>query len=192
MSKINYNILYIKNMVCPRCIRVIKEELEQSNFVIKEIILGKVEFLTSINQNDYNLIKSILEESGFQILDDKKTQLIEQVKIIILEGIRKGRFAQIKINISQYISDQVHVEYTNLSSIFSSLEGKSIERFLIQQKIEYVKELISYGELSIKQIADKLAYSSLQALSAQFKKETGLTPSDFKKLDNPNRKSLNM
>lgn len=181
MLSVKSNVLYVKNMVCPRCIRVIKEEFHELGYDIKDIELGKVELEKSFGPEDLQQMKIALEKNGFELLDDKRTQLVERVKILIIEGIRNDIFSNMKTNISDYISDKVNMEYTHLSSIFSAVESKSIERFLIHQKVEFVKELISYGQLNIKEIADKLGYSSLQALSAQFKKETGLTPSEFKK-----------
>lgn len=181
MSKTE-SILHIKNMVCPRCIKVVSDELQTLGLEIQSIELGKVELKKSISNEDLHQVKSILEKNGFELLDDKKSKVIERIKILIIEGIRDVKFSQMDINLSEYISESVHMEYTHLSTLFSSVEGKSIERFLILQKIERIKELITYDEFSIKQIADQLGYSSLQALSNQFKKETGLTPTEFKKI----------
>jgi len=169
-------------MVCPRCIKVVSDELNTLGFDINHIELGKVELKIVPTNNDLLKIKTSLENNGFELLDDKKSRVIEKAKILIIEGIREGKFSEMNINLSQYLSDQFQMEYTHLSTLFSSVEGKSIERFVILQKIERIKELITYGELSIKEIAYYLGYSSLQALSAQFKKETGLTPTDFKAL----------
>ncbi len=178
-------------MVCPRCIKVVSEELHALAFDIDHIELGKVE-LTIIPTNDDLLkIKNSLENNGFELLDDKKSKVIEKVKILIIEGIRDGKFSEMNINLSQYLSDLVQMEYTHLSTLFSSVEGKSIERFVILQKTERIKELITYGELNMKEIAHYIGYSSLQALSNQFKKETGLTPTAFKALSGGSkRKSL--
>ncbi len=176
------NTLYIKNMVCPRCVKVVSDELHQLGLSVKEIQLGKVELKNSATPDDVKRIRTVLEKNGFELLDDKKTRIIEKIKILIIEGVQNGKFSVMGINLSQYISDEIHMEYTHLSTLFSSEEGKSIERFVILQKIERVKELITYDELSIKQIAEELGYSSLQALSNQFKKETGMTPTEFKKI----------
>lgn len=185
-------MIHIKNMVCPRCIKVVYDEFQTLGLEIKHIELGKVELKKAISSESINIIKGILKKNGFELLDDKKTKIIEQIKILIIEGIHDGKFSQMNINISEYISESVHMEYTHLSTLFSSVEGKSIERFLILQKTERIKELITYDELSIKQIADQLGYSSLQALSNQFKKETGITPTEFKKIRGRNiRKSIN-
>ncbi|MDB5274582.1 MAG: transcriptional regulator, AraC family [Chitinophagaceae bacterium] len=183
--------LHIKNMVCPRCIKVVSDELHTLGFDINRIELGKVELKAVPTSNDILKIKTSLENNGFELLDDKKSRVIEQVKILIIESIRDGKFSEMNINLSKYLSDQVHMEYTHLSTLFSSVEGKSIERFVILQKVERIKELITYRELSMKEIAYYLGYSSLQALSGQFKKETGLTPTAFKAISGgSDRKSI--
>lgn len=174
--------LHIKNMVCPRCIKVVSEELHDLGLSIQSIELGKVQLNQTLSVDELNLAKQRLEKNGFELLDDKKSKLVEHVKKLIIEGIRNGLFTGMSINLSHYLSGQVQMEYSHLSNLFSTTEGKSIERFAILQKIERVKELITYDELSVKEIAYTLGYSSLQALSSQFKKETGLTPTDFKKL----------
>ena len=184
-------ILFIKNMVCPRCIKVVTDELQKINIVLQEFKLGHIELNNTPSENDLENIKKVLNTNGFELLEDKKTILIERVKNKIIQEIQDGSLFNIEINLSKYISDFVNLEYTHFSSLFSTIEGKTIEKFVILQKIERIKELISYDELSIKQIADKLGYSSLQALSNQFKKETGITPSNFKKINsNANRKSI--
>lgn len=169
-------------MVCPRCIKVVSDELQQLGLGIKDIQLGKVELINTLTTDDLQNVKIVLEKNGFELLDDKKFRVIEKIKILILESIRDSKFYAMNINLSEYISSKVNMEYTHLSSLFSSVEGKSIERFAILQKIEYIKELMTYDELSVKQIAEQLDYSSIQALSNQFKKETGITPTEFKKL----------
>lgn len=185
------SILHIKNMVCPRCIKVVGDELETLGFPISHIELGKVALTRVPTENELLKIKTSLTNNGFELLDDKKSKVIEKVKILIIEGIREGKLSAMNINVSQYLSDQVQMEYTHLSTLFSSVEGKSIERYVILQKVERIKELITYGELSIKEIAHYLGYSSLQALSAQFKKETGLPPTAFKSLsEGSGRKSI--
>jgi len=183
-------VLQIKNMVCPRCIKVVSDELHALGFGIHSIQLGKVEIDTILTTNDLTNISTVLTRNGFELLDNKKLQIIEQVKILIIESIHGGKLSEMHINLSHYLRDKTHMEYTSLSTLFSSIEGKTIERFLILQKIERIKELITYNELNIKEIAENIGYSSLQALSSQFKKETGLTPSEFKKLSTDSRKPI--
>lgn len=184
--------LHIKNMVCPRCIKVVADELQQLGFKLKAIELGKVELIsTTLTALELQEIKTALGKNGFELLDSKKSRTIEKIKILIIEGIRNGTLSTMSMNMSEYLSETFHMEYTHLSALFSSTEGKSIERFVILQKTEKVKELIVYDELSMKQIADHLGYSSLQALSSQFKKETGMTPTEFKKITSGSlRKSI--
>jgi AraC family transcriptional regulator len=167
-------------MVCPRCIKVVKDELVALGVETEEVELGKVVLKSPADEKLLSLIQHALENNGFELLDDRKSKLIERVKIIVIDLIRDGKIADMHINLSDHLSEQLNMDYGYLSTLFSSVEGKTIERFVIGQKIEKVKELISYDEMSVKQIADFLGYSSLQALSSQFKKETGMTPSDFK------------
>ncbi len=176
----NTTELYIKNMVCPRCIKVVKDELTILGAEPSEVELGKATLKKPADENLLNKIQQALENNGFELLDDRKSKLIERIKIIIIDLIREGKIAEMNVNFSDHLSEQLHMDYGYLSTLFSSVEGKTIERFVIGQKIEKVKELVSYNELSVKQIADFLGYSSLQALSSQFKKETGMTPTDFK------------
>jgi len=176
----NASELYIKNMVCPRCIKVVRDELANLGIETEEVQLGKAVLKQPADEHKLSLIQQALENNGFELLDDRRSKLIERIKILIIDLIRNGEIAEMHVNVSHYLSEQLHMDYGYLSTLFSSVEGKTIERFVIGQKIEKVKELISYDEMSIKQIADFLGYSSLQALSSQFKKETGMTPSDFK------------
>ncbi|MBY0424356.1 MAG: AraC family transcriptional regulator, partial [Cytophagales bacterium] len=159
--------------------------LTQLGYSVKEIQLGRVILETQISLQDRQKIKDALLRNGFDLLDDGRSKIIEKIKILIIDGIWNGTFCNMNINLSQYISEHLHLEYTYLSNLFSSVEGKSIERYMILQKMERIKELITYDEMNIKQIADLLGYSSLQALSNQFKKEIGITPSAFKSLRQP-------
>lgn len=183
--------LYIKNMVCPRCIMVVRDEILKLGFELNNIQLGIAELKNTLTDSEYESVRAILEKNGFELLDDKKSRLIEKVKLLIIEAVQKNIFSDSKINLSEYLSENMHMEYTHLSSVFSSAEGRTIEKFLILQKVERIKELMSYDELSIKEIADQMGYSSLQALSTQFKKETGITPTNFKKvMDAAKRKPI--
>jgi AraC family transcriptional regulator len=183
-------ILYIKNMVCDRCIKVVKEELLKLNHTVMSIKLGEVTLSKEPDTMQLSQITESLEENGFELLDDKKSKVIEKVKNLVIELIYHKEQTVPPINYSEYLSQHIGLDYSYISSLFSSVESKTIEKYIISQKIERIKELIHYGELSVKEIADKLNYSSLQALSTQFKKETGLTPSEFKNLKENTRKSL--
>jgi AraC family transcriptional regulator len=183
--------IYIKNMVCPRCIKAVEDEFSKLGFNIKHIALGKAEIENAVSSSDIENIKAALNKNGFELLDDNNSKIIERIKILIITNIRESDSHKKDVNLSEFLSENIHMDYSHLSHLFSSVEGKTIERFMILQKIERIKELISYHELSIKQIADQLGYSSLQALSSQFKKETGFTPSAFKKQFDPdNRKPI--
>ena len=178
--------LYIKNMVCARCIKVVREELESLGLNIESIELGEVN--ASANKFDLPLIRNILETNGFELLDDKHAQLIEKIKTLIIDKIYKGSEVELEsINFSKYLSETLSVSYQHISHLFSSMEDITIEKYIILQKIERVKELLVYEELSLSEIAYKLGYSSVQHLSGQFKKITGFTPSHYKELKDKKR-----
>lgn len=177
-------------MVCNRCIKVVKEEFAKLNIEIEEIELGKVSVTTPLNRGQIEEVREVLDENGFELIDDKKSQLIDRIKTLIIEHIHYSKEAENTINSSDYISREIGYDYSYLSNLFSSVEGITIEKYIINQKIEKVKELLVYNELSLKEIAYQLDYSSVQHLSNQFKKVTGLTPSHFKKLKENKRKPL--
>ena len=160
--------LHIKNMVCNRCIRVVREELEQLGFTIASIKLGEVELAEEPTADKLITITQSLSTNGFELLDSRKSQLIEKVKNTIIELIHQSDEISIRMNYSQLIQNRVGADYHYLSTLFSTTEGMTIEKYLILQRIERVKELLLYNELSLSQIADKLGYSSVAHLSAQF------------------------
>ncbi len=184
-------ILYIKHMVCNRCIKVVADELSKINLTIKEIELGKVCLSTKLTQKQIKEARQILEENGFELIDDKKNKLIDQIKTIIIENVHYSNQTFDTSNSSDYIAQTLGYSYSYLSKLFSSIEETTIEKYIINQKIEKVKELLIYNELSLSEISYQLGYSSVQHLSKQFKKVTGLNPSDFKKLTENTRKPLN-
>lgn len=183
-------VLHIKNMVCPRCIKVVREELEKLNITVNQIELGKVSTPSILSEEQIKTVKVVLEENGFELIDDKKSKLIESIKTLIIEKIHHSNVAFESINSSDYISDKLGYDYSYLSNLFSSVEGITIEKYIINQKIEKVKELLVYDELTLNEISYQLGYSSVQHLSNQFKKVIGLTPSHFKKLKENKRKPL--
>jgi AraC family transcriptional regulator len=170
--------LFIKNMVCPRCIKVVQQELYDLGYQVKEIKLGSAEIFGEI---DRAKISKMLLENGFELLEEKNKQLIDKIKteIISLVHHQLGLGNQ---NLSEYLSEKLNTDYTTLSHLFSSLENTTIEKYHILQRIEKVKELLVYNELSLKEIAFQLNYSSVAHLSAQFKKITGLTPKYYKEI----------
>ncbi len=182
--------LYIKNMVCNRCIRVVREELERLGLRIGRVELGEVDLIDG-KTIDLKKIQSVLEQNGFQLIEDKRVRVIERTKLAILQLVQHDySAAPLRLNYSDYISRELGLDYHSLSSLFSSVESVTIEQYIILQKIERVKEFLKYGELTLSEIAYKMGYSSVQHLSNQFKKVTGLTPSHFKDLKKSLRKPL--
>ena len=182
--------LSIKNMVCQRCIMVVKQELEKHYLTADTIQLGEITFKEDLSEEQITLLKNGLFVHGFEVLDDRKAMIIEKVKNIIVTIIHSNEEVDIKRNFSDIIAQQIPIDYNYISSIFSTTEGITIEQFIILQRIERVKELLVYNELSLSEIAYKLGYSNVQHLSTQFKKITGLTPSHFKLVKENKRKSL--
>lgn len=181
--------LYIKNMVCHRCIKVVKDELTKLGYVVTGITLGEA-IIESDKNPDIAGIRKVLLENDFDLVDDKNSKLIEKIKVLIIEKIHHQNNNLEKFSFSKYLSNELGVNYSHLSSIFSSCEGITIEKFIIKQKIEKVKELLTYDELTLSEISFKLGYSSVQHLSNQFRQITGLNPSYFKKLKEHKRKPL--
>ena len=177
--------LAIKNMVCARCVRVVKEELEKLGLTVNEVQLGEATVTGNADQEE---IKNALAAAGFELLEDKKARLIEQVKNYIIQLVQdpESRTA----NYSDLISEHIHKDYHYLSQLFSATENVTIEKYIILQKIERVKEWLVYDELSLSEMAYKLGYSSVAHLSSQFKQVTGFTPTTFKNLKAHNRKPL--
>ena len=173
--------LYIKNMVCDRCKMVVVQELEKLGLHPGPVTLGEVILQEDeLNAAQLSDIDHALTTVGFERMDDKKARLIENIKRKIISMIHADQLSR-KFNWSQILSDELHYEYNYLSSLFSSVEGITIEQFIIKQKIERVKELLFYDELNLSEIANKMGYSSVAHLSGQFKKVTGLTPTELKK-----------
>ncbi|MFN3693399.1 MAG: AraC family transcriptional regulator [Ignavibacterium sp.] len=182
--------IHIKNMVCNRCIKVVKEELQKVGYIVEEITLGEVTIQSDL-EIDFGLINKVLKENGFELIDSRHSRIIEKIKVTIIKTIEKMSEGKITdIQFSELLQENVNLSYQYLSGLFSSSEGITIEKYIILQKIEKVKELIVYDELSISEIAYRLGYSSVQHLSNQFKKVTGLTPSHFKKIKNIKRNPL--
>ena len=181
--------LYIKNMVCNRCKMVVKSELEKLGLQLLSVDLGEVETRLPISSTEKKDIEERLKSLGFELIEDKKSITIEKIKILIVELIYHKN-NELNINLSEYISQNLYHDYASLSHLFSEVEGKTIEKYFILQKIERAKELLTYDEMSLSQIAFVLNYSSVGYLSNQFKKITGLTPSDFKKSINKERKQI--
>lgn len=173
-------ILHIKNMVCDRCIMVVRQQLENIGLNVTQINLGSVTVQPNPDSEQLALVSSQLKLLGFELLDNVKDQMVDRIKSLIIEKIHHSDLADTHLNFSQYLSDGLKKDYAYLSRLFSDAEDITIEKFIIQQKIEKVKELLEYGQLNLNEITWKMGYSSSAHLSTQFKAITGLTPSQFK------------
>ena len=176
-------------MVSNRCKIAVKEDLRKLGLHFIIVDLGEVEIMENISAEQRNLIKNALFKSGFELIDNKRSVLIEKIKNAIIEMVHHSEEV-IKINFSNYLSEKLCHDYTYMANLFSEVQGTTIEQFIIAHKIERVKELIIYGELNITEIAWKMNYSSVAHLSNQFKKVTGLSPSHFKQLKERKRNPL--
>lgn len=176
-------------MVSNRCKIVVKEELKKLGLHFIVVELGEVEIMEKITADQSEHLKLALLESGLELMDDKRSVLIERIKNVIIEMVHHTDEV-IRINFSNYLSEKLNYDYTYLANLFSEVQGTTIEQFIISHKIERIKELIIYGELNITEIAWKMNYSSVAHLSNQFKKMTGLTPSHFKKLKDKRRSPI--
>lgn len=182
--------LYIKNMVCNRCIKEVRTEIEKLDFNISAIKLGEVELLdTELSANQKQIIATALTNAGFELIDNHKNRIVEKIKTAVIDFVHyNDELPQYKH--SELISSKLNLDYQYISKVFSEVEGITIEQYIIQQKIEKIKEYIVYDELNLRQIALRMGYSSVAHLSAQFKKVTGLPPSHFKNMGLTQRKPL--
>lgn len=182
--------LYIKNMVCDRCIMAVRQELDKTAIEYKNIQLGEVELSKPLEANQKAKLSESLNSLGFELLDDRKSTLITQIKSTIIKMVHANELVESNKKLSVILSEKLGMDYHYISSLFSSIEGVTIEKYVILQRIERAKELLIYDELSLNEIADALGYSSVQHLSLQFKKVTGLTPTYFKQMKEKTRKPL--
>ncbi len=183
--------LAIKNMVCDRCIKVVREELEAQGLTVNQIELGSAEIEGELSPEQEKAVKKRLETNGFELLEDLRLVLVEHLKKLVIDEVQHLKGSKPKHqNFSDYLAEKCGYEYSYLSHLFSATTGQTIERYVISQKIEKVKEWLSYGELTLSEIAWRLDYSSAAHLGNQFKKETGQTPGQFKKEAAPGRKAL--
>ena len=182
-------ILYIKNMVCSRCKLVVRNVFGEQGMVPVSVELGEVELKEEPSAIQLEKVSKQLEDLGFEIIDDRKSQLIEQIKNAIITLIHHSEEAP-KMNLSDILTGKLNYDYTYLSNLFSEVEGVTIEKYLIAQRVEKVKELLRYDQLTLSQIADQLGYSSVGYLSNQFKKQTGLSPSFYKSQKENQRRNI--
>lgn len=181
--------LYFKHMVCIRCKMIVKSELENLGLHSVKIALGEADILEDISPSQIDELDSALRKSGIEVLESKKSILIERIKNIIIEQVHYEE-EPMATNLSTLLADALNHDYTYLANLFSLSQGTTIEKFYIAHRIERIKELLLYDELNVTEIARMMHYSSVAHMSNQFKKITGLTPSFFKQLKNPHRISL--
>lgn len=189
MSKQKELQLNIRNMVCPRCVMVVRETLEGLGHEVNEVELGSAEIAYS-GTLDLEEIDRQLKEYGFELIKGKNQQLVEQIKTLLIHYVQDLEENEEPPKVSAYLSEKLHQNYSSLSSVFSEQEETTIEKYLIHLKIERVKELLSYGEMTLSEIAWKLNYSSVAYLSSQFKQITGMSVTDYKKARDSFRKPL--
>lgn len=179
----------IKNMVCNRCIMAVSQIFNEAGITVENVQLGKVKTTEEVEPDKLDQINEELKKVGFEIINDSKRHLIEKIKTATINYVY-NHSEKNKINFSEYLVDKLNLDYPYLSTLFSSVEGTTIEKHLINLKIERVKELLVYDEKTLSEISWELGYSSVSHLSGQFKKITGFTPSYFKKLKEQKRKSI--
>ncbi len=181
--------LFIKNMVCDRCVLVVAGELKKIGINAQKITLGEVTLEKELTADQKEQLDKALLDLGFEPIDSKKGRIIEKIKTVIINMVHHSDHDE-KTNLSDLLSKALHHDYNYLSNLFSEVEGITIEKYFIAQKIEKVKELLVYDELSLSEIALRMHYSSVAYLSNQFKKVTGLTPSHFRQIREEKRKPL--
>ncbi len=176
-------------MVCSRCKMVVKDELIKQGLHPLDVDLGEVEIAEELSKQQLTSLDAKLQQYGFALIDDKRSRIIEKVKTLIVDLVQ-NKNVNLEVKLSDYLSAELHQDYTSVSNLFTQVEGTTIEKYFIAQKIERVKELLVYDELSLSEIANQLHYSSVAHLSSQFKKVTGLTPSHFRGLKDKKRTPL--
>jgi AraC-like DNA-binding protein len=183
--------LYIKNMVCGRCEMAVKVLAEEMGIPVVSVQLGEIILSRDLKENEKKLFDKKLQSIGFELLSDRNSKTIELIKSLIIDLIYYKNDL-LNANLSTYLRENLNQDYSALSSLFSETEGITIEHYFIAQKIERVKELLTYNELTLSEIAFQLNYSTVSHLSNQFKKVTGFTPTNFKKLKAVKRKQIDL
>jgi AraC-like DNA-binding protein len=185
------NILFVKNMVCRRCLLAVENELTDLSIKFLKVLAGEIHLIENISDEKHALLSKQLSAIGLELIDNKTSTTIEKIKQLVIKKARmEVNEKEKKLNLSVYLSQNLFHEYTYLSSLFSSIEGRTIENYFIQQRIEKVKELLVYDEMTLLAISVEMEYSSTAHLSSQFKQITGLTPSHFKKVGSTKRKLI--
>jgi YesN/AraC family two-component response regulator len=181
--------LFIKNMVCQRCVMTVESTFNNLKIPFKKVSLGEVELKSRLTNDELKKIEKDLNEAGFELIETRVNKVIEDIKQAVMEYLNLGMDNE-NLKLSSFITKKIPYDYSYLSDLFSSVEGKTIEQFFILQRIEKVKELLVYDQLSLTEISYQTGFSSVHHLSAQFKKVTGLTPSHLKKIGAAKRRSL--
>ncbi len=174
--------LVIRNMVCDRCKAAVKRVLEAHGLPVKHIDLGEVELSEEVPQERIDALRGPLQENGFELVDDREAAMIAKVKSAIVQLVHYNGSSGQNVKLSDHLSSALNKEYSSLASLFSEIEGITIEHYFLLQRLERVKELIKYGELTMSEIAYQTGFSSVAHMSAQFKKLTGMTPTAFKEM----------
>src|SRR5690348_13930302 len=184
-----FKTLFIKNMVCQRCVMTVENIFKRLDIPFHKVSLGEVELERKLSNTELEKIEKEFNNIGFELIETRVNKIIEDIKQAAMEYLNLGMDSQ-DINLSTFITKKITHDYSYLSDLFSSIEGKTIEQFFILQRIEKVKELLVYDQLSLTEISYQTGFSSVHHLSSQFKKVTGLTPSHFKKIGLDKRKAL--
>lgn len=175
--------LFIRNMVCPQCVRVVRRKLEEVGLSVQFAALGAADVLTPPDgELPLAAVRASLEDVGFEVVEDPARQLVEQTKTLVLELVHYTAPAELAHNFSYYLSQRLNRDYHYLSQLFSAHEGLTLEKYIIRQKVERAKELLSYQDATVADVARQLGYSSAAYLTNQFKQVTGLSPSQFQRL----------
>jgi AraC family transcriptional regulator len=183
--------LYVRNMVCPRCIRVVRDELAAMGLDVRSVALGEVVLGGGKELLPLDGIRAVLEANGFGIVEDRKAKTIEKARRAALKLARHDyEKTPLRMKDSDFISKEVGLDYRRVTTLFSQVESVTIEQYVILQRIEYAKELLKYGELTLSEISWRMGYSSAAHLSTQFKKVTGMTPTAFRAMGGPDRRSV--
>jgi AraC family transcriptional regulator len=183
------NHLFIKNMVCNRCIMTVENILDKNELPFSSVSLGEVELERKLSDEEIKAVDTDLRKVGFELIDTRVNKIIDDIKQAVLQYLNLGMDSQ-NLKLSTFITDKIPYDYSYLSDLFSSIEGKTIEQYFILLRIEKVKELLVYDQLSLTEISYQTGFSSVHHLSSQFKKVTGLTPSHFKKIGIQKRRAL--
>ncbi|RZK81936.1 MAG: AraC family transcriptional regulator [Pedobacter sp.] len=183
-------ILYVKNMVCDRCIMIVKQQVEHIGLNVTDISLGKVSIQPEPSATQLQSLSSAFQLLGFELIDKEKDQLVEQIKNEVINLVHYSDLSEINQSLVHMVADRLNKDQAYISRQFSSNEGVTIEKYIISQKIEKVKELLEYGDLNLNEIASKMGYSSSAHLSAQFKSVTGLSPTNYRSSSTQQRSPL--